>query len=1011
MAQNNPNNPNNPNNFNNQKQKQPNPTVIQSLSTSLGGAHAINLETVGQVVYDQTAKDNDVYRGYKKLDTAYDIARVAGSTIMGAKILADQAYNGMAESFNTDNVNALLKKDGAPDNKLLHDFSATFSSAEFYDALSTGTFNITDNNGNIIHKDVEAYQLRLKKNSQEDTYNDIADGKVKDILVDIGGVSQNFSADNIVLSINNNTLKNKVNSFVFDMTDDNSAASQTRQLISDSKRIVSLRELCESQKYRGSKQAVLKENTKIIENNLREAGLNRISRMSAATLNRIAKGDSYHKVKITESMRAQLLLLAKMRGVQHAYDRVNRAGSNRMRASERLLSKSLGESDLYRGFMTSLRVLNASKTVTKFNMKLVYQASRINIKLGKMRTNAINKVAAYTPGITGKTLSTVGNLSGKMNASHEKAVESIKHTADYHSKKTRKERRKNVAYERKSIRQGNRLAKRAARTERRRTRITTSKFGQKHPKLVNRTFRAVDKGKGLLKGVGKKFKSFFGLASKIKKWVKRIIIIAIAAVALLILLTNYLGNAFIMGMQTLGTLTSFFRNDDDDENELDSSIGNSAVIELNKEVFSYMDSVTDISAKNMPIYQSNKKGPDGSFYQITAPTETKYRLKNESGQDLSQTDYKNIKMIISLAEMHFNGEYTRSSYIEYCKELWDKTHTYTVSYGDVYYCDSKDDCSNWGLWYHSTPEECAASGLEGSCQLIPAVGDPNATALNPDSINYTPYVPEHYEPATCQGHEGCLGHVDMEVTLIAKTGDELIKAAGEMASYDKYHPLTQSWDYDEDRDTLDYNSPEDILSWVSMYTEQDWSEYGVYFGVSDMILSKKNASGGSNFPYAGGGVIPNGDVKSCYDTLINYYGFTPAGACGFLGNLQTESHLNPSVYDISAKKPFGIVQWMGGRKQAAIAYVSAQSGNPYDLAGQLDFAVSELMSKYPIAYQACISSSDPIYAAEAVCVIYEGCYYTGNGASHATSIYFGGEWQGLDSRRNNALSFYQNLAN
>ena len=66
MAQNNPNNHNNPNNSNNQKQKQPNPTVIQSLSTSLGGAHAINLETVGQVVYDQTAKDNDVYRGYKK---------------------------------------------------------------------------------------------------------------------------------------------------------------------------------------------------------------------------------------------------------------------------------------------------------------------------------------------------------------------------------------------------------------------------------------------------------------------------------------------------------------------------------------------------------------------------------------------------------------------------------------------------------------------------------------------------------------------------------------------------------------------------------------------------------------------------------------------------------------------------------------------------------------------------------------------------------------------------------
>ena len=982
-------------------------------STNAGEKHRLALESIGQFTAETTIKnnDNDVYSGYRTMNTAADILRLTGGIAVGSAILAEDSYNRMAESFDINKVNELIKQEDLSGTSVLKDFSATFSSSEFYTALTTGTFDIADDNGNIVQSNIEAYRLRLKdaneSGSSSALYNGIADGTVNSIRIDCGsGSSMIVPTNNIILHISDNFAKNRANDFLANMIDDNSSKMETLLSIKDSSRVVSLADACRGQKFGSSKQNILAENKRLIEENLRIAGLNRIDHIDSVMLAHIANKNEFHGVKITESMRAQLMILSKIRKVEDAFQKAGIDARNRSFAARRLMMQTFKESDMMRGVNTALSVWNAGALTTKAAIQIAYRTGRISVAAGKLRTSGLRNLSNVAPASLSSKLNTTANISEKVNQLNSRAIDGTKNALDNASKKGRQERknrRRNIRQQRKEAMQGERLTKRAIKKRERQTKIMNSKFATKHPKLFKNMIGATDKGSALLKGFTSKIKSSFGFISKVKRGVKIAILIIVGAFVVGTLALQYVAEASLGAMSALGTLTSFFRNDDDDDNDVDKTIGNDAVDTLTKEVFTFMDDASKAGTNDMSEYLSNKKQADGSYYKITAPTETKYKITDSSGKEISQTDYKNIKMIISLAEMHFCGDYTRGSYIQYCKELWDASHSYTVTYGDVYYCDDKDTCTNWGTWYHSTPEECSASGLEGCCQLIPAVGDPNANPFDP---NYTQYIPEHYDPATCQGHEGCLGHVDMEIVLSAERGNDLIKRAGTMSNYDKYHPILNTWDYDDERDENDYDSPEDIMGWIQMYMDQDWSEYGVYFGISDMFAGQSSTGG---YSYSGGGAIANGDVTAAYNTLTKYYGFTPAGACGFLGNLQTESHLDPAVYPVERKGPFGIVQWTSGRKSAAIAYVSASAGTPYDFAGQLDFAVSEMRAKYPVAYAACTSGTDPVYVAEAVCCFYEGPIYLGKG-SHATSIYFGGEWQGLNERRNNAVSFYNSLA-
>jgi hypothetical protein len=100
-----------------------------------------------------------------------------------------------------------------------------------------------------------------------------------------------------------------------------------------------------------------------------------------------------------------------------------------------------------------------------------------------------------------------------------------------------------------------------------------------------------------------------------------------------------------------------------------------------------------------------------------------------------------------------------------------------------------------------------------------------------------------------------------------------------------------------------------------------------------------------------------------YTYLTGELGLNSAAACGILGNMYQESHLNA---DISGGSYYGLCQWGGGRKSALYSYCSANGYDPSTLEGQLHFLGSELTGSYSDTYaylQSVPDTADGAYAA------------------------------------------------
>lgn len=145
------------------------------------------------------------------------------------------------------------------------------------------------------------------------------------------------------------------------------------------------------------------------------------------------------------------------------------------------------------------------------------------------------------------------------------------------------------------------------------------------------------------------------------------------------------------------------------------------------------------------------------------------------------------------------------------------------------------------------------------------------------------------------------------------------------------------------------------------------------------------------------------DEEAIWKFLIDI-GFSEVGAAATLGNMEVESHLNPSA----GSGHYGICQWGGGRYQELIKFSLACGTAWNDLETQLNYFRQECALKYSAVYREMQHATDIVYATDFFCVRYEIC--PGMLGNWAVSVIDGKAYQGLADRRAYAEKFYRKYA-
>ncbi len=146
-------------------------------------------------------------------------------------------------------------------------------------------------------------------------------------------------------------------------------------------------------------------------------------------------------------------------------------------------------------------------------------------------------------------------------------------------------------------------------------------------------------------------------------------------------------------------------------------------------------------------------------------------------------------------------------------------------------------------------------------------------------------------------------------------------------------------------------------------------------------------------------------------------GFSPAGACGMMGNIAVESSdLDPTVINES-NQAFGLFQWtdVGDRQQKLKDFCRENAMNWGSVEGQIAFAVYELSGADPIAcrlYDLLKETDDPYTAAAEFTAGFERCITDtkASGDKYTGSLYpefYGQYYQGLKKRINKAMNYYE----
>ena len=146
-------------------------------------------------------------------------------------------------------------------------------------------------------------------------------------------------------------------------------------------------------------------------------------------------------------------------------------------------------------------------------------------------------------------------------------------------------------------------------------------------------------------------------------------------------------------------------------------------------------------------------------------------------------------------------------------------------------------------------------------------------------------------------------------------------------------------------------------------------------------------------------------------------GFSPAGACGMMGNISVETtDFDPTVTN-GSNGAFGLFQWtdVGDRQDKLKEFCRENEMNWGSVEGQIAFAVYELSGADPIACrldELLRKTDDPYTAAAEFCAGFERCIAdSGKKADrYMGSIYpefYGNYYQGMSKRINRAMNYYE----
>ena len=155
--------------------------------------------------------------------------------------------------------------------------------------------------------------------------------------------------------------------------------------------------------------------------------------------------------------------------------------------------------------------------------------------------------------------------------------------------------------------------------------------------------------------------------------------------------------------------------------------------------------------------------------------------------------------------------------------------------------------------------------------------------------------------------------------------------------------------------------------------------------------------------------------KLVYHSLIKA-GYSPAGACGIMGNIAVESpDFDPAAVNESADT-LGLFQWndVGNRKTRFKEFCKEHKLNWNSMDSQLAFAIYELSGGDPIACRLddFLKETDNSYAAAAEFAAgFERCVADSGKAEdrYAGSLYpefYGNYYQALSKRINKAMKYY-----
>ncbi len=156
--------------------------------------------------------------------------------------------------------------------------------------------------------------------------------------------------------------------------------------------------------------------------------------------------------------------------------------------------------------------------------------------------------------------------------------------------------------------------------------------------------------------------------------------------------------------------------------------------------------------------------------------------------------------------------------------------------------------------------------------------------------------------------------------------------------------------------------------------------------------------------------------SSIFSTLVDA-GYTPAAACGILGNISVESGFNPTISG-NKGRTYGLFQWTdtGDRRSNLKNWCKRRDISYESFEGQVAFAIYELEGGDAIACRLeryLKSTDDPAMAAMEFAVGFERCIgptSSGNGdAEYIGNIYdeyYGKTYQALGRRVANASDYY-----